>query len=301
MAARSRRPTHHVAAPVAPGAAFGRLARAHDVERLHLTPAQCAAYERDGFVGPVPVLDAAQVTELRRRVDDIRARLPELAPRLYEVEQGYQDAPDRVVCHFLGGWRVDPWLHDLVFAPAVTVPLAQLLGVRQLRFWHDQVFYKPPRHPGVVPWHQDYSYWTRATPARHITLNVMLDDADEDNGCVHFVPGSHRWGLLPKAPFDGDMDAVRGVLTDDQRRAFRPRPMPLRAGCASIHHSHTLHGSSANRSDRPRRAVVLNYMAADTLCGDGTRPLLRGVPRIAAGARIDGEFFPIALDLDRLA
>jgi ectoine hydroxylase-related dioxygenase (phytanoyl-CoA dioxygenase family) len=230
------------------------------------------------------------VQDLRARVDHIRTHLAELEDRLYEVEPGYQERPGAVVCHFLGGWRVDERLRALVFDPRVTQPLARLLGVRRLRFWHDQVFYKPGGHPGVVPWHQDYSYWQRTEPANHITMNVMLDDATPESGCVHFVPGSHRRGLLPKAAFDGPMGQVAS--------ADGAVPAVLRAGEASVHHSHTLHGSHANTTDRPRRAIVLNYMGAATRCTDGAKPLLAGVPLIPAGSLIEGEFFPIVLDLD---
>ncbi len=237
-----------------------------------------------GFCFPLPVLSPAEVEDLRARVDHIRTHLHAYEPRLYEVEQGFMAAPEQVVCHFLGGWLVDPKLRELVFDPRITRPCAQALGVRRLRFWHDQVFYKPPRHPGVVPWHQDYSYWQRTVPECHITLNLMLDDADLESGCLHFVPGSHRQGLLPKASFDGPMDQVAA--------AVGAVPALLKAGEASLHHSSTLHGSFANRSDRPRRAIVLNYMAADTRC-DTDEPLLRGVPRIARGAVVEGEHFPL--------
>jgi ectoine hydroxylase-related dioxygenase (phytanoyl-CoA dioxygenase family) len=78
-------------------------------------------------------------------------------------------------------------------------------------------------------------------------------------------------------------------------------PALLRAGQAAIHHSHTLHGSWGNRSERPRRALVLNYLGPDTRSADGTRPLLRGVPAVPRGAVIEGPWFPIALDLDALS
>jgi ectoine hydroxylase-related dioxygenase (phytanoyl-CoA dioxygenase family) len=256
-----------------------------------LTADQVAAFGRDGFLGPVDVLSAAELAATRAAVADVIARLPEVGEQLCEVEQAYTDRPGEVVCHFLGGWRVHPTLRTLVFHPRIVALAAALLGAPTVRFWHDQVFAKPPRHPGVVPWHQDYSYWTRTAPACHLTINVMLDDADEQNGCVQFVPGSHRWGLLPKLPFDAPLEAVRAHLPADA--AWRPIAVPVRAGQATIHHSHTLHGSDRNRSDRWRRAAVLNYMGGHVRVADGSEPLLRGAPPLPKGAVVEGACFPL--------
>lgn len=275
--------------------AFPPARAAAERARHEPPPELVSRFERDGFVAGIPVLDRPRLEELRRRLDALVARLPEIEPDLYEVEAAHLDRPGEVALHLLGAWLVDPWFHDLVFAPEVTVPCARLLGVDRLRFWHDQVFLKPPRHPGVVPWHQDYSYWTRAAPPRHITLNLVLDDTSAENGCVHFVPGSHRWPLLPKVSFGGPMEQVLDRLGPAERAAFRPVPAPVRAGEATIHHSHTLHGSFGNRSDRPRRAIVLNYMAPDTRSAGGDAELLRGTGAIPAGAVIEGPFFPIVL------
>jgi ectoine hydroxylase-related dioxygenase (phytanoyl-CoA dioxygenase family) len=197
-----------------------------------------------------------------------------------------------VLFHALGAWRVSPAFHDLLWNPAFVVAASQLLG-GPVRFWHDQLFCKPPRQGGVVAWHQDYSYWTRTEPACHITLNLVLDDADEQNGCLMFVPGSHRWGLLPKMPFDAPLDAMRAHLPAGV--VWQPVAVPARAGQATIHHSHTLHGSDRNRSERWRRACVLNYMGADVRVADDREPLLRGVPRLPKGAIVHGPDFPIVL------
>ena len=258
-----------------------------------LSPSQVAAFESQGFLGPIDVLTAGEVERVREAVAAVIADLERHRPQLYEVEQAFTDRPEHVVCHFLGGWRVHPVLAALVRDPRITRPCAQLLGVERLRFWHDQVFAKPPHHPGVVPWHQDYSYWTRTAPACHITLNLMLDDADLDNGCLQFVPGSHRWGLLPKLPFDAPLEAIRAHLPAAAR--WQPVAVPVRAGQATIHHSHTLHGSDCNRSDRWRRAAVCNYIGPEVRVADGSEPLLRGVPPLPTGALVDGEFFPLVL------
>jgi ectoine hydroxylase-related dioxygenase (phytanoyl-CoA dioxygenase family) len=81
-----------------------------------------------------------------------------------------------------------------------------------VRFWHDQIFYKPAHHGGVVAWHQDYSYWTRTTPMAHLSCWIGLDDATRENGCVHYIPGSHRWNLLPITGLADDMDSIQTVL-----------------------------------------------------------------------------------------
>jgi ectoine hydroxylase-related dioxygenase (phytanoyl-CoA dioxygenase family) len=248
-------------------------------------------FERDGFVGPVDVLAPAEVAALRTAVADVVRDLDRHRDRLHEVEQAYTDHPDRVVCHFLGGWRVHPRLRELVFRPQIAARAAALLGVDRLRFWHDQVFAKPPHHPGVVPWHQDFSYWTRTTPSCHVTCNLMLDDADPENGCLQFVPGSHRWGLLPKLLFDAPLEAIRVHLPAGA--TWHPVAVPLRAGQATFHHSHVLHGSDQNRSDRWRRAVVLNYLGAHVRVADGAAPLLRDVPLLPTGALVAGADFPL--------
>lgn len=273
--------------------AFPRAETARERSRWRLTEAQVAEFHERGCLLDLPLLEPAQVVELCSRLQSIRANLPALKERLYEVEDAWEERPDEVVLHFLGAWLVDAWFHDLVFHPGVTIPLAQLLGAQPMRFWHDQVFWKPARHPGVVPWHQDYSYWTRTAPAQHITMFLTLDDMDRSNGCLRYVPGSHRWGLLPRASFGGALDQVRSALSPGMRRDFEPVPVELRSGRASIHHSHLVHGSLGNPTDRPRRAVVLNYLGPEVRVADGSAPLLRGVPSLAVGAPISGDFFPV--------
>ncbi len=258
---------------------------------VRLSAAQCAQFARDGFLGPIDVLSGDEVAAVRAAVAAVIAHLDQHQAQLYEVEQAFCERPGEVVCHFLGGFLVHAVLRELLFHPHITGRCAQLLCVDRLRFWHDQVFAKPPHHPGVVPWHQDYSYWTRTTPACHITCNLLLDDADEENGCVQFVPGSHRWGLMPKLPFDAPLEAIRAQLPAGV--AWNPIAVPVRAGQATFHHSHTLHGSDQNRSARWRRATVLNYMGAHVRVADGSTPLLRGVPLLATGEVVQGEHFPI--------
>jgi ectoine hydroxylase-related dioxygenase (phytanoyl-CoA dioxygenase family) len=281
-------------------ALFPRLRAASDAAARRLTDAQLGFFHENGYLAGIRVLDEPALEAVRDAVERVRRRDNPHLSLLYEIEEDYDRDPEQNSFHFLGGWLVEEVLHDLVFHPAVTVPVAQLLGVARLRFWHDQVFYKSPRHPGVVAWHQDFSYWTRTLPMNHVTVNIVLDDTSLENGCLHYVPGSHRWPLLPPVSFGRDMDAFRDFLPRELREQFRPRAVPLRAGEASFHHPLTVHGSYQNRSDRPRRAAVLNYMGPDTRSAEGRIPLLKGTPIVPRGEIVEGEHFPIVLDLAAL-
>jgi ectoine hydroxylase-related dioxygenase (phytanoyl-CoA dioxygenase family) len=276
---------------------FPRLRSREEADSLRLRPEQARSFEENGYVAGVRILDGAALDAVREAVERIRGGENPHLDLLYEVEEDYFRDPGRNAFHCLGGWLVEAALHDLVFHPAATVPAAQLLGLDRLRFWHDQVFYKPPRHPGVVAWHQDFSYWTRTLPMRHVTINLVLDDTLPENGCLHYVPGSHRWPLLAPVSFGQDMEAFRELLAPELRERFRPVPVALKAGEASFHHPLTVHGSYANRSPGPRRAVVLNYMAADTRSAEGRIPLLKGTPVVPRGEVVEGDHFPIVLDL----
>jgi ectoine hydroxylase-related dioxygenase (phytanoyl-CoA dioxygenase family) len=186
--------------------------------------------------------------------------------------------------------------HDLLWNPRFLVPAAQLLG-GPIRFWHDQLFSKPARHGGVVAWHQDYSYWTRTVPMAHLTCWIALDDSTTENGCLHYVPGSHRWNLLPVTGLAGNMDEIQTVLSEEQRAAFRPVPVEVRRGEASFHHPLLVHGSYENRSDRGRRATLINAFRDGTR-SDSDEELLEGVPPIPKGAPMGGRFFPLLYDPD---
>ncbi|MCC6699717.1 MAG: phytanoyl-CoA dioxygenase family protein [Candidatus Hydrogenedentes bacterium] len=278
------------------GTLFASLADAGGASRFRLTDAQVAEYRERGFVKGPRVLDPRQIEVLRAGLERIRTGENERLPELYEIDDAWKKAPEKSVFHFLGAWRIDEAFHDILFHPAITVPVSQLLDSPRVRFWHDQVFYKPPRHPGVVAWHQDYSYWTRSVPARHLTVWIGLDDSTLANGCIHFVPGSHRWPLLPKLQLLENMDGIKDILTPEQLAEFKPEPLELKAGECSIHHCMTLHGSYGNQSDIPRRGVVLNYMHPETRSADGKHPLLLHTPPIPEGEIIEGDDFPIVYE-----
>jgi len=129
----------------------------------------------------------------------------------------------------------------------------------------------------------------------HLSCWIGLDDSTRENGCVHYVAGSHRWSLLPITGLANDMHSIESVLSADQQDEFDPIPIELKAGECSFHHPLMVHGSYENRSDCPRRGAVINVFR-DGVCSASNEALLAGVPPISAGERMAGQFFPLLFD-----
>jgi ectoine hydroxylase-related dioxygenase (phytanoyl-CoA dioxygenase family) len=265
-------------------------------ESIRLNEDQVEFYREHGYVAGIRMLEPQQVETLRKELDELLDPTHPGRSLFYEYNANESSDPSTVLFHALGAWRVAPAFHDVLWNPKFLGPASQLLNA-PVRFWHDQIFFKPAHHGGVVAWHQDYSYWTRTTPIAHLSCWIGLDDSTLANGCVHYVPGSHKWNLLPITGLANDMHSIQSVLSDEQKSRFKPVSIELKAGEASFHHPLMVHGSFENKTERARRAVVINVFA-DGVKSASDVPPLEGVPPIAAGERMGGQFFPLLFDPD---
>lgn len=273
---------------------FGEARTAEDWDKYRLSDEQVAFFHENGYIKNIRILTDEQIEILRGELDRLMDPACPGRSLFHEYHSNESTDPDRVLFHALGAWRVMPSFHDLLWNPAFLVPAAQLLG-GPVRFWHDQLFCKPAQHGGVVAWHQDYSYWTRTTPLAHLTCWIGLDDSTKENGCLNYVPGSHKWRDLPKPVLTGEMDAIRTLLPEELRDKFHPVPIEMVKGQGSFHHARTMHGSGANDTSKPRRATVINVFRDGVMSNSG-EPLLAGIPAIPNGEKIGGQFFPLLID-----
>ncbi|MCG3199756.1 MAG: phytanoyl-CoA dioxygenase family protein [Candidatus Omnitrophica bacterium] len=278
------------------GALFESPTRKEDWDHYRLGDEQVEFYQKNGYLPGVRVLTDDQVEILREELSGLIDPAHPGHRLFYEFHSNESTDKSKVLFHALGAWRITPGFHDILWHPAFVVPAAQLLA-GSVRFWHDQLFCKPARHGGVVAWHQDYSYWTRTIPMAHLTCWIGLDDSTVDNGCVHYIPGSHRWPLLPITGLAGDMHAIREALTEEQWAAWKPIPVELKKGECTFHHPLMVHGSFENRTEVPRRATVINVFR-DGVISDKDEPMLEGVPVIPKGTKMEGRFFPLLHRVD---
>jgi ectoine hydroxylase-related dioxygenase (phytanoyl-CoA dioxygenase family) len=203
---------------------------------------------------------------------------------------------ERVVVQVVNIWEADERFRAHISHPAICEMVAQLMGADVVRVWHDQIQYKPPRSGGPTFWHQDHPYWPILQPADLISAWVALDDVTLENGCMRLVPRSHHWG-----PHKGGTIGTReedGFAPDYDPALVPPGesieivPYELRKGEVGFHHCLTWHGSAANQSDRPRRAIAVHYMPGYTRYEPTSTHIMERRVEVAPGEVLQGAYFP---------
>ena len=220
-----------------------------------LTPDQVAAYERDGFVCPVPVLSGAEVAAFRGELE------------AWERQRGAAiDFPEKSKSYLLFNWA-DQMVHHAKILDAVE----DLIGP-DILVYHSTLFLKEADTPAYVRWHQDSAYFY-LEPHLHVTAWVALSDASIEAGCMRAVPGSHRRGAFKHDDKPGPMNMIRrgqGISGLFDREAGVM--MPVRAGEMSLHHTDLVHASGANQSNDRRIGLAISYIPAQVRPMAAVRP-----------------------------
>lgn len=233
---------------------------------MHLSHDQIAAYERDGFLCPVPVLSPAEVTacasRMQERVPTILGDAAENQTMQYKVHLLY------------------PWLDELVRHPAILDAVESLIGP-DVMVWNSGFLIKAPHDPSFVSWHQDATYWG-LEPMEVASAWVALADSTIENGCVQCLPGSHRLPQIPhRDTFAKDNMLSRGQAVQLDIDESKAVALQMRAGEMSLHHVRTIHGSRPNKSDTHRIGFIINYISPRVRqkAGSDSATLVRGQDR----------------------
>ena len=213
-----------------------------------LSAGQIEGFNHDGFVSPLPAFSREEIDRLRAYLDGlIKAVIDAPDPR-----NSYSINTYHMVCE---------GLYDLIHTPMLLDYVEDIVGP-DIVLWGSHLFAKLPGDGKAVPLHQDATYWP-LSPTKSVTVWLAVDDADEENAAMEFVPGSHRLGPLPHEvkALDGTRVLRRQALEPDQ---YGDRFVnTLRAGQVSLHSDLLLHGSAPNRSHRRRAGLTLRYAAAE--------------------------------------
>lgn len=144
------------------------------------------------------------------------------------------------------------------------VEFGSALMNQKLAFWYDQFLAKPPGKSVPTYWHQDEGYWGRNLDDKGITCWIPLHDVDARNGCMHFIDGGHLEGVIPHHLVEGVASDLLTCEVDESRMVV----CPIKRGSVTFHHSKTPHMTTANISDKYRKAVT-NHMQEVGAGGEG--------------------------------
>ena len=241
-----------------------------------LTDDELATYEREGYLRYGPILTERGLDRLR----DECMQAWRAEKQAFDPQQNWlHNSLLSNIHHFA------PAVRDYYFDGPLVEAATQVIGP-DVKGATTQLTFKLRGNTMPFGWHQDNAYG-ELDPYTAISSLTALDDADEDNGCLRLVPGSHKEGQAEmeqsihekkeRVDINLDVDDERGV------------PIPMKAGEAIFFHAWMLHKSEGNHSkDRDRRIVFMRYAHADAVEVYNDRrprlgPLLRGKTRFSEG------------------
>jgi len=241
---------------------------------------QVAAYHRDGVLVVADVLDAAQLREARRVVDEFIQKAGAVTAHndVYDLEPGHRpDAPR--VRRIKTPHKHHPFFWDLARSPRLVSILQALLGPA-VRLHGSKINLKAPHFGSPVEWHQDWAFYPH-TNDDILAVGVMLDDCTVENGAMLVVPDTHR-GPAHDHHADGYFCGAMDPTASDVDFAAAV-PATGKAGSMSFHHVRAVHGSAQNMSDKPRALLLYEFAAADAWPLSGVANLEAFDARIVAG------------------
>lgn len=217
-------------------------------------------FDEHGFVHVGRVLASEKLRALQMATDAIvqDARGVTENNDIYDLEASHRPEAPRVR-RIKTPHLFFPVFEDLVRDPDITDPVAALIG-ENIRLYGGKINIKAAGYGAPVEWHQDWAFYPH-TNDDVLTVCILLDDMDADNGSLGIMPGSHKGPIFDHhsgGAFCGALDLDTNKLDFEQAV-----PMSGKAGDLLIFHSRAVHGSPANRSNRQRRLLIWEMTAAD--------------------------------------
>lgn len=231
--------------------------------KTELSEAQLESYQKNGFILIEDFLDDEELEFWRSSVTSaIKARAGQKMPGS-EVKVGEDDGINddsdyfnRVFDQMLNLWQTNSQIKKLMTDERIGEMVTKLAGWDGTRIWHDQALIKRP-WANPTSWHLDTPFWS-FSDKRALSIWVALDDATYQNGCLYFIPGTHKISTYENPGIGKNMDAIFDFYPEF--RKIESVGVPMKAGSCSFHNGLTVHGAGANMTNGFRRAMTCAYM-----------------------------------------
>ncbi len=220
---------------------------------LQLDAAQVNDFRKNGHTLVKNVLHPDEVPAFRNAINK--------AAYAYNTETrslNERDTYGKAFLQIMNLWEADDDVRQFTLAKRFAKIAADLLGVEQVRIYHDQALYKEPGG-GLTPWHQDQYYWPLSTN-KTVTMWMPLINITEEMGMLTFASGSHQEGFVGNLAISDDSEAQIDKLVKDKNYPV-VRPETMNAGDATWHYGWTLHNAPGNLSVVTREVITIIYYA----------------------------------------
>ncbi|MDA3032985.1 MAG: phytanoyl-CoA dioxygenase family protein [Actinomycetota bacterium] len=214
------------------------------------TPEQVLFFRGHGYLVVEDAIAEDDLRDIERWCDEILDNKETVANDwAWDERESIEERSFRIVQ--ANPFELYPELNNAIYRTWAADFGSALMGL-PVAFKYDQFLAKPPEKSVPTWWHQDEGYWGRVVENRGITCWIPLQDVDVDNGCMHFLDGAHKEGVLTHRRVEG---LKSDLLTCDVDEA-RVVPCPISRKSVTFHHSATPHMATANRSTRWRKALT---------------------------------------------
>lgn len=239
-----------------------------DGPRYRVTEEERARFREHGYVHLRGVLSEAELREIEEVYQRfLRKEIPVLGKDFCDMSGDYAKPIEEFsIVNVMLPRRYHPAWQGNVYERRVHDIAEQLCGP-DMAIDYDQLLAKPPNKPGAIfAWHQDLAYWPVTPDPRTATAWLALDDSTVENGCMRFVPGSHKEpALRPHHPLHGDREKSHTLVAEVDERRDRVVCAEIRRGDCTVHDERVIHGSGGNTSSRWRRAYIVACRARSTV------------------------------------
>ncbi|MEA3209097.1 MAG: hypothetical protein QOE70_2154 [Chthoniobacter sp.] len=226
---------------------------------ITLTSEQIDRFHRDGFLAIDRITEVEEVARLRAGFDRLFAtRAGRERGKQFDLAGTDEEDRPAVLPQILDPVEFAPEFAQTQFRANALAIAQQLLGPEAER-WFEHAILKPAGYGAATPWHQDEAH--RNDPGveyEQLSIWMPLQEANAANGCMQFIPRSHRGPVLEHHSPNNDprVTALECIGAFDPAEAVL---CPLPAGGATVHHCRTLHHAGPNVSATPRRAYIIAF------------------------------------------
>ncbi|GLJ31976.1 hypothetical protein SUGI_0643660 [Cryptomeria japonica] len=237
-------------------------------EEYIITPEEKELYNQNGYVHLKGVLSEEELSDLEKEfMAFITREVPVEGKDFCDMSADYsKPIEDFSIINIMLPSRYKPSLKNNIYERRAASISKQLLG-HDMQCDYDQLLAKPPNKPDAIfHWHQDLAYWPITKDTRTASFWLAIDNSTVENGCLHFVPGSHlEPELRDHCILHGDRNKSHTISAKLSEKDT-PKPAELKRGDATVHHERVLHGSGGNYSNSNwRRAWVIAFRSQETV------------------------------------